>query len=364
MHEYRWGDAPIQTAALLMFAEKPSVRSLRSGALAASLAAWRSPRPARRPPRSALTLVAVKSTWPSTWPSPLTLLPPSLPRPLPRGQVYVAVDYSHISTENEITSNTSAGVGAEGQYKKPKNLPQPKHSYARLEKLFQGCWSACAVANYFGLPGAPFVDEPNATRAMKRGLHERHQQASPAAHHIIDMMEPNALAEVWQYDVERATAPLPPEGLNGRMRRGAIAASVTAWNASLAAEVLSGVNKSDTDLIFALISGNRCCRCWIPPDELSNAWGHVVVRGVPLDLTTYVAMSQESGVNGGLGAWGGLLSAGRAAPAPARSESLNWGGGKAAAPARQIQNGAAGSALLGAAINPHRAAQRSWNGMR
>ena len=166
MHEYRWGDAPIQTAALHMFA-------------------------ARRP-------------------------------------VYTAVEYTHISTENEVGSTNTSDEGIEIKFQKPKELTRPPATFTRLELLFHGCYQPCAVANHFRLPGAPFLDEPNATRALKQQLRARYNQSSAAVHSLIDAMQPSYLAEIWQFDVEvsppRARRPStrpeprPPRALSPALR--------------------------------------------------------------------------------------------------------------------------------------------------
>ena len=199
IYTYRWGDAPLQTAALHLFENQPLA--------------------------------------------------------------YVAVDYSHLSTENHIQSrNGSNGSTAEMRGMRAQDSSVldrvAMRTWQKMGQLVNDCAAPCAVANHFGLPGAPFVDEPNATLALKRWLlldGNRTRIGAPPA--FVGWQSPRQLTAIVQFDVMQADSPLPPENVIGVAWRDAIA--------RLVVPEAQGHELSDASLVRAL-SFSPCCYCTSP----------------------------------------------------------------------------------------------------
>jgi len=215
IYAYRWGDAPIQTAVLQLFAAVPPI--------------------------------------------------------------YISANYSHLSTHNEIvtgssesnghdlgTPNSDESIRQDMLRKVPELMPlETSNVFRRFEVFFEGCLAPCLVANFFQLPGGPFVDEASATHALK----QRVAEATLASDDAIEKLTTPALTAIVQRDIEGSAAPMPAESAVGVERRRALV--------RLLADALPDgavtTSKSDLELVAAILN-TSCCACWAPPGEINLNW--------------------------------------------------------------------------------------------
>ena len=190
--------------------------------------------------------------------------------------VYIAADYSHLSTMNEIvSSNESNGLevrwdkSTEAQAASPwadLSYLDPELSrlasaplFLRVLELFEGCFAPCLVANFFRLPGGPFDDEPSATEALKRRI----AKVTGASFDALDQLLPREAWLIVQQDIEGSALPVPSESLVSFERREALM--------RVLGDALGLANSSNWELVAGL-SNHSCCACWAPPNEVNLNW--------------------------------------------------------------------------------------------
>lgn len=204
IYEHRWGDAPLQTAALHLFAE-----------------------PAR-----------------------VLVLP---------------VDYTHLSTLNEITNGSevtfkAAGPAVAEHWAALSAMAQKGDNSGYLasivepylekwEPTFNDLLAPCLVANYFNLPGAPFTAEPNATASLKQFIFNY----SGMPRKKIEQFSTLDLAKIVQFDIHRSLTPLPPEYVYGQARKNAMFQLVSGQNRA------DPLSKTYTQLEYELLVNHTCC---------------------------------------------------------------------------------------------------------
>lgn len=139
------------------------------------------------------------------------------------------MDYTHLSTRNEIKNGTEVSFddakkssAHKAQQSKPKVSQQMDglngyFSSARqnCREAFEDCFrdhvAPCIVADFFDLPGSPFYSEANATRALKHEI----VRALSMPYNEIEPYSPRELAYALQFDVRGSVAPLPAESMRG-----------------------------------------------------------------------------------------------------------------------------------------------------
>ncbi len=142
-YTYRWGDAPIQSTALDLFAKREQL-------------------------------------------------------------LFVPVDYTHISTNNEIS------YGIEVRFDRNEHEPSPQKKFM---KAFESCFAPCAVANARQLQGFPFRTLSGSIRGLRRAL----APALPEPDLVREYLEAE-LPTIVQHDLFGANGPLPADHIAGFAR--------------------------------------------------------------------------------------------------------------------------------------------------
>ena len=196
IYRHRWGDAPIQTATLNLFAQRADV-------------------------------------------------------------VQLAVNYSHYSTGNEVVNGrevsfvatTSKANDAEQAMAKTNSLPK---AYGDFMKFYRGCVAPCAVVNHFReMEGLPRItSEAAATRALKALV-------TSATGTDASGLLPFEAATIVQLDVYDSAVPLPDENSVGVHQRLAVGRIVVP-NRRIVSGSMIADGMSDEGLLLAA-RRHYCC---------------------------------------------------------------------------------------------------------
>lgn len=127
--------------------------------------------------------------------------------------LFIPMDYSHLSTRNKIANGTEADLPDD----LANHIAQPSASKlnAAFEWQFENALSPCLLANHLKLPGAPFEATQAAVGALKLEVKSR----TNLSRSEIDRYGPMELAQLVQFDLLRADAPLPPDSVVGLERK-------------------------------------------------------------------------------------------------------------------------------------------------
>ena len=145
---------------------------------------------------------------------------------------FIGMDYTHLSTKNEIKNGKEVPMEAEGKIE--TFIPKTFMFFmaAARERI-----APCSVAEHYALPGAPFTRLIDAVDALKGALMLAFNLSKP----IVEIYSPWELAKAVQYDLMRdPRGPLPTDNVTGLALRDALAALLS-----------SSPNATDADLVDA-----------------------------------------------------------------------------------------------------------------
>ena len=168
------------------------------------------------------------------------------------------MSYTHGSTNNEIFNGSEVPREPAGKrlpFKRGERLSQrrkrardPEHDLGLFHNCFTGCWTACAAADYYQLPGGPFMNASSAREALRR------EAINATGMSAMDALRYSTwdLASMLQFDLRHGDGPLPPEGLLGLERHVALT--------NIFADSIANLSNVSNFELLSAVAHTKCCR--------------------------------------------------------------------------------------------------------